>query len=243
MIRRLLLTLTVVVGCSSEATNDPQPAQTACDPPALRLPDGACIRPGIPENGCGGGVEHDGAYGCVPVLRAGSCPPGQLAVPGEESCRGVMECADGTWGSLPIDADTVHVDASDTAADADGMVDRPWPTVAQAIAKAPTGGLVAVAAGQYPASLTIAGAPLRLWGVCPGRVSLVGTDDGATLTIGAGADGTEVGGLALTGPGRGLLLGGAANVVVDRVRIHDNLDRGISAVPRRSRPDPPRICA
>lgn len=223
----LVLLLVLVAGCGGETSKASDPP-TSCASPSLSLPNGECIRPGIDGDGCGQGFDHDGEYGCDPVLAGDGCPAGQMAVPGDASCRAVMPCGAGSWGDLPIDAETVHVDATYAAPDADGTIDRPWPSIAQAIADAPAGGLVAVAAGHYVASLSIEGKPVRLWGVCPDEVTVTGTDADATITIGDGAHGTEIGGLSLTGPGRGLKLAGSTDVVVDRARIHDNADRGIS---------------
>ncbi|MBW2524570.1 MAG: right-handed parallel beta-helix repeat-containing protein [Deltaproteobacteria bacterium] len=155
-----------------------------------------------------------------------------MALPGEEACRPVIDCGSGRWGTLPRDASTVHVDAGYGGSDGDGSEAKPFPTIAQAVAAAAPGVLVAVAAGLYPESIAV-DKPVRLWGVCPDQVTVEGTGaapgcPSATACIVEGADGTEIGGLALTGAGAGIALSGVVDVVVDRVRVHANLGRGVN---------------
>src|SRR5688500_3319756 len=52
-------------------------------------PGGGCVPAGVPPGGCEPGFEHDGDGGCTPVLPAGDCPSGQMALPGETRCREV----------------------------------------------------------------------------------------------------------------------------------------------------------
>src|SRR5262245_46751914 len=104
------------MGCSSaqnETTPEPPPGPppvTCADALALDLPDGTCFRPGVPPDGCAEGFVHDGEYGCESILPTEPCPPGLMAVPGEETCRTVMSCGAGRWGDIPIDSTTVYVD-------------------------------------------------------------------------------------------------------------------------------------
>jgi hypothetical protein len=121
-----------------------------------------------------------------------------------------------------IDASTVHVDAAAPAAGADGTAARPFPTVAAALAVAPGGALVAVAAGDY-AGAPVLDRPVRLAGRCSARVTLRGivTRDATApaVTIQAGAAGSAVRGVTLTGPGVGLRVAGARQVLVEAVEI------------------------
>ncbi|MBW2459571.1 MAG: hypothetical protein JRI68_34070, partial [Deltaproteobacteria bacterium] len=223
-------------GCSSEETEPAAPQPAACpDEHELALPDGSCIRPGVPLDGCAEGFVHDGAYGCEPILPAETCPAGLMAVPGEDSCRAVMDCGQGPWGDLPVDGSTQYVDGSYGGGDADGSEARPWPTIGQAVTAAAPGALIAVAAGSYGEELLIQGKAVRLWGRCPEQVVIEATGQAlapcppTAVCILDGADGSEVGGLAIRGPGIGILLSGSENVLVDRVRVHDNATRGIDA--------------
>ncbi|RLB59493.1 MAG: hypothetical protein DRI90_15325 [Deltaproteobacteria bacterium] len=234
--RVLVALLVLSSGCGGEES-EPTPTQLlpTCAEHELALPGGSCIRPGVPLDGCGEGFVHDGVYGCEPILPAEPCPPGLMAVPGEDSCRDVMECGSGTWGDLPVDGTTQYVDGSYAGGDGDGSEAKPWPTVGQAVAAAAPGALIAVAAGSYSEDVLIQHKPVRLWGRCPEQVAIeatgqsVGPCPPTALCILDGADGTEVGGIAIRGAGIGILLSGSENVLVDRVRLHDNATRGIDA--------------
>ncbi len=211
--------------------------QPTCGEHEVALPDGSCIRPGVPLDGCAAGFEHDGAYGCNPILPADPCPPGLMAVPGEVACRPVMECGTGRWGDLPVDEATTYVDGSYAGGDSDGSESKPWPTIGEAVTAAAPDAFIAVAEGVYVESVRITGKPLRLWGVCPDRVVVEAAAGPSSticpgwmaLCIGTGADGTEVGGLALRGPGVGVLTSDATNVLLDRLRLHDNVAKGLHA--------------
>ncbi len=224
------------VGCGGEQreATPPQPV-VVCAEQELALPDGSCIRPGVPPDSCGDEFVHDGAHGCEPILPAEPCPPGLMAVPGEDSCHSVMECSAGKWGALPVDETTQYVDGSYGGGDGDGTEARPWPTISEAVAGASPGDLIAVAAGVYGGGVLIQGKPVRLWGVCPESVTIeatgadVGSCPPSALCILDGADGTEVGGIAFRGAGLGILLRGSEDVLIDRAHVHDNAHYGIAA--------------
>lgn len=207
----------------------PSDAGGCCAAGTLALDDGSCQPAGVPPSGCGEGFAHDGDAGCEPMLPNEPCPPGQMAVPGDAICRPVMECAPGPWGDIPIASDTQHVDGSFTGDDADGSAAKPWRSITAAVAAAASGAIVAIAEGSYLEDVVVAGKSLRLWGVCPGKVEIVGTGgELATVFIRAFASGTEVRGLAIRGPTVGLLVSGSEGVVVDGLWIHDAAGRGIN---------------
>ncbi|HZO15530.1 MAG TPA: hypothetical protein VFB62_19795, partial [Polyangiaceae bacterium] len=193
------------------------------------MPDGSCIRPGIGPDECGAGFAHDGEYGCAPVLPAEPCAPGLMAVPGDAACRPVMPCGAGTWGDIPIDATTVYVDQSYVGADSDGSATKPWARIGDAISGAAPGALIAIAQGSYVGDLRISGKLLRLWGVCPEKVEVVGDiEGGAAVGILNLAEGTEVHGIALRGPSFGVVVTGSREVVLDRLWVHHTGSRGIA---------------
>ncbi|MBI4703322.1 MAG: DUF1565 domain-containing protein [Deltaproteobacteria bacterium] len=211
---------------------EPGVQDNGCPAGTLGLEDGTCQPAGIPPEMCAAGFEPDGKQGCEPVLPAEPCPKGQMAVPGEANCRPVMPCAPGKWGDLPVDETTEHVDGSYAGGDSDGSAEKPWKTIGEALKAAAPGALVAVAAGIYAEDVFIkaepVAKPVRLWGVCPDKVAIVGSkSDLAAVYIREGASGSEVGGLAITGGADGLFLSGSEDVVVDRVWVHDTADRGI----------------
>ncbi|MBW2454760.1 MAG: right-handed parallel beta-helix repeat-containing protein [Deltaproteobacteria bacterium] len=229
----LIALLALPTACGGEESQAAPHQPPPCDEHELGLPDGSCIRPGVPPDGCGEGFVHDGEYGCEPLLPAEPCPAGLMAVPGDETCRSIMECGDGKWGDLPVDDTTLYVDGSYAGGDGNGSESQPWATIGAALATAAPGRLIVVAAGSYNESLRIEDKAVRLWGRCPEQVAIeatgqsVGPCPPTALCILGGADGTEVGGLALRGPGQGIVLTGSEGVLVDRVRVHDNGSRGI----------------
>jgi len=207
---------------------EPGVQDDGCPAGTLGLGDGSCQPAGIPPESCAAGFEPNGDL-CEPILPPGPCPLGLMAVPGETQCRPVMPCGAGPWGDLPVDGTTSYVDGFYAGGDSDGSAARPWTTIGDAVATASPGALVAVAEGSYVENVIISHKAVRLWGVCPERVALVGTGfQLAALFVTSGADGTEIGGIAITGAGAGLLLSGVEHVAVHQVWIHDTGNRGIN---------------
>lgn len=202
---------------------------TGCEPG--ERPDGDdCLPAGIPPEQCAEGFEPDGAQSCVPIMPAGGCPPGEMAIPGETECRLVAPCPAGPWPDGPLDGTTQYVDQSYQGGGSDGTEQAPWLTIADAWAAAAPGAIIAVTDGTYVEDVTIQSKPIRLWGRCPGAVTLSGSAAAlATVFIRAGADGTELRDLAITGDTIGVGLSGSVDVLLDRVWIHDTPDRGILA--------------
>jgi hypothetical protein len=200
-----------------------------CPAGELGLGNGACRPAGIPAELCGEGFVHDGDAGCDPVLPAEECPPEQMAIPGETTCRPVMDCGAGTWGDIPVDANTVFVDQSYAGGNSDGSMAQPYLTIAEALAAAPAGALVAVAAGTYAEDVVI-DEPVHLWGVCPDVVSVVGQGNSVGVIDIREASGTEVVGLGVTSDANvvAVLVAGAEDVVLDRLWVHDTSGRGIN---------------
>jgi len=175
-------------------------------------------------------LVHDEADGCDPILPADPCPAGQLALPGETACREVAPCGTGDYGAIPTDGTTQYVNAAYTGGSNDGTIDRPWTTVSDAYAAASAGAIVAIAAGSYPGSVNIHDKPVKLWGRCPSMVHLEGQDGvPSSAYILSGASGTEIHRLSITGPGAGLVITGAEQVLLEQVWIHDNETTGLQA--------------
>jgi hypothetical protein len=221
-----LVLVVVVAGCGDESeprveTQSPEP----CEDGAVPFDVAACVVAGVPPECCGEGFAPDGVRGCVAELPEAACPDGQMAIPGELACRPVKACAEGTWGDIPVDATTQHVDPSYAGGGEDGSSERPWTTLAEAVSAAAPGAIVALAAGSYPAGLDVVDRPVRVWGTCPTEVTLSGPGRDHTVVI-RGAAGTELRDVAITGAG-GVLVSGAEGVVLDRVWIHDTTDKGL----------------
>lgn len=235
-VRALLPLPALLLACASNDSPTPSLTSTAAcaDPIEFQLPDGTCVRPGIPVDGCAEGFVHDGAYGCEPILPPEPCPPGLIAVPGEDACRPVMHCGEGKWGDIAVESNTQYVDESYAGGDSDGSDARPWTTITAAYAAAAPGALVAIAAGIYHEDVVITGKRVRLHGVCPDEVAIEATGQldicgPAALCIAPGADDSEVSGIAFGGAGLGIVVSGAERVVVDRVHVRDAAHRGIDA--------------
>ncbi len=198
-----------------------------CSPGAIEGADGICHQAGIDPEDCPVGFEPiDSA--CLPVLPAETCPKGLMALAGETTCRAVAPCGAGTWGDIPVETNTEHVDPSYAGGGSDGSASTPWTTISAAIAAADSGAIVALAAGSYGA-VSLQGKALRLWGRCPEMVEIVGgANDTAAVFIREGADGSELRDLAITGSSIGLLLSGSLAVLADRVWIHDLGSRAVN---------------
>ncbi|MBW2455784.1 MAG: right-handed parallel beta-helix repeat-containing protein [Deltaproteobacteria bacterium] len=205
------------------AAGDPA---NGCAPGELVVDGGGCQAAGIPPEACPVGFEPTDSRGCSAILPAQPCPVGEMALPGETTCRPVAPCGTGPWGDIPLDGTTEHVDGSHNGM-SNGTASNPWKAIQEGIDAAAPGAIVAIAAGSYAEDLQVAGKAVRLWGKCPAETEVVGAS--AAVTITAGADGAEVRDLALTGSGVGIDLRGAEQVQIEGVWIHDTAGFGLDA--------------
>jgi hypothetical protein len=194
-----------------------------CDPGELLAEDGSCLAPGIGVDECSAGFEHEDAA-CSAILPASPCGPGTHALPGETQCHAVGSCGSGSWGDIPVDANTQYVDQSFGGA-SDGSAGAPWTSIQQGIATAADGAIVAVAAGSYPA-VTIDHA-VQLWGVCADDVAIAGGSQPA-VTVNAGLS-AHIEGVSLSGGDLGLALNSTSAVTARRLWIHDTGAPGLQA--------------
>ena len=218
-------------GCTDESTapgDDPPPADAGPLKCAVgeRLEDGACIAPGIPANRCAEGFESDGRSSCTPVLPPDPCPPGTMAIPGETRCREPMPCPEAEYGEAPEEASTMHVRA-DYSGPSDGSAAKPYTTIQDAVDAADDGAVVAIAAGTYAESVEVLANNVRLWGRCPAMTVIVGDSDPGVLVT--ASDASEIHDLSITGDYIGIGVAGGADLLVDRVWIHDTPLHGIAA--------------
>lgn len=210
------------------------PIEVDPDPPACMwaaAPDGTCLEVGVPAEACAQGFDPDGAGGCRAVLPFEKCPSGQMAVPGEPTCRPVAPCGDEPYGGIPVGADTEHVDASYAGADSDGSAARPWTTIADAIDAAAPTAVVAIAAGTYSEHLWSGGKSVRIWGRCPDLVVIEGpTLSAPTVQLTEGGA-PELHGVSVRGGTIGVFASGVDKAVVEHVRVSDGA-YGIGASPQ-----------
>lgn len=196
-------------------------------PPGETNNGGTCVPAGegagIDPSQCAQGFVSDGEQGCTPVLPTAPCPAGQMAIMGETTCRPVAGCGNGTWGDIPTDATTEHVDQSYTGGGNDGSATSPWTSIQAAIDAAASGAIVAVAAGSYGELIYTNALPVRVWGRCPEMVEVISLDIGGV--------GSEAHGLALISPADdGVhVLGG--DVLLEQIWVHDTFDTGVLVYP------------
>lgn len=150
-----------------------------------------------------------------------------MAVPGETTCREVAPCGSGRWGTIPVEPSTQYVDGAYAGLDSDGTAERPWTTIQAAVEAADESAIVAIAAGQYAELVDINGKPVRLWGVCPAKVEIVGDADNPAVVVRNGADGAELHDVAITGAHLGVGILNALDVHIDRLWIHDTGSMGL----------------
>ena len=198
-------------------------------PPGQTLSDGDCLAAGIPPDACGDGFEHDGAFGCQPILPARDCDPGMIAIPGDAVCRPLVDCGEGRWGNIPVDETTAYVDAS-YEGESNGSEDQPWTSINYAINFAEAGSIIAVAAGSYPEPVIFgANGPFddptkhaKVWGRCP---SMVEIDAGGLYfaSLGAlnGGAGSEFHNVSVIGDDTGVAIYNSGDVLLSGVWIHD----------------------
>jgi hypothetical protein len=207
------------------------PPDMPCPPGELLLADGiTCQKAGVPPSACGVGFLPDGKDGCEPILPADPCPEGQMAIPGDTACHEVAPCGSGTWGDIPVEANTQFVDKAYAGGSSDGTQAKPWTTIQQGINKAAKGAIVAVAAGSYPEDVLIQSKPVRLWGRCPAMVEVVGTgvELAAIQVLNKVADGAEIHSVAVTGTKVGIAMSGASGVRIEGVWTHGTGNYGLA---------------
>lgn len=212
-------------GSTTTTTGAAGGGPTGCAAGTVEQPDGSCRPAGV--RACAEGFVADGP-GCNAILPAAACPPGQIAVPGDASCRAIMDCGADPFGTIPDEPTTQYVDGSYAGTDSDGSKAKPWTSIQAGVDAAESGALVAVAAGTYAEDIGITKV-VRVWGRCPDMVEVVatGAQVGGVLVTKL-ASGSEIGGLAIRGSSYGVVTSGSQDVVFDRLWIHDTTKKGVS---------------
>lgn len=202
------------------------PRLDRCGPDAVPRLGGGCDVIGVPKDGCAEGFVHDGAGGCAPVLPPEPCAAGKIAVPGDTVCRELSACGDGPFGAIATESDTLFVDGSVTTS-GDGSRTAPLKTINEALAKVrgTTRPIVAVAAGTYLEDLVL-DLPVRLRGRCAAMVEVRGTD--STYSAVEVHTDVELRGVAITGPGPGVVVTKDAKATIEDVWVHGTARWGIT---------------
>jgi hypothetical protein len=146
-----------------------------------------------------------------------------MAVPGDAACRPVADCGSDPYGGAPDLPTTEYVNQATSCAATDtdcGSREKPWPTIQAALTVAAADATVAIAEGTYPEEVIVR-RRMTLWGRCPELVTIEGQiAESVALAIYA-ANGARVRGIAVTGPGVGVLVSISSDVTLEQMWIHD----------------------
>ena len=203
-----------------------------CAPGSTAKGHGECQSAGVPPGACAKGFKADGADGCTPILPAAACPDGSMAVPGDTACRAVMPCGAAPWGDIPVEKGTQYVDGS-FAGTSDGSATAPWKKVQDAIDAAADGGQIAITDGTYKEDLEVLYKSVRMWGRCPSKVTLSGSVRARTWRALPWSSATPTRVKCTASASRGLAHGvvvqDSANVLLDKLWVHDLGWTGVEA--------------
>lgn len=248
-----------LAACSAESSDGAKATSPGDAPPAVAESpcadgfavdaDGACVETAAPATCPGGTRPRVGAASCEPVGWTSACPAGTSrdasgfgcsdpAPPA--ACTGATREAYGEASCVPVGdcsaafppAGAIVVDASL----AEGQIDATHVrTIAEGVAAAGSGATVAVAAGVYEESVTLA-KPVTLVGRCAANVELRSPAEGTKPGIDVRATGVTVRGLTLTGHLEGIAVQAAGAATIEGVVVRDArfaglyVERGRAAV-------------
>jgi hypothetical protein len=164
---------------------------------------------------------------CAPPPLPTNCATGTMAVLGEATCQPIgAACPSGDFPvGLPAGATVIYVKAGGNGGN--GSMSSPYGDLANALGRAPTGAIIAIAKGTY----TLLSAELNpskavtLWGACAAQTKLVSSPSGvlgiySAITVTAKN-------LTLTGDGIGVSLLYGGGVILDGVVLSSLLYFGI----------------
>jgi hypothetical protein len=176
-----------------------------CGP--AQLPDprtaGSCIDTGVPWL-CPAGFASSGAVD--PASGLAGCSP--IA----------SDCGSDPFGGVAEGPGVVFVAAGAGAAGL-GSRDKPYATISAALAAAPAGGTVAIAAGDYGESISLE-KPVQLVGRCASMVRIHGLADKATIkVIGAAGSASTIRGVHVDEAPQGIFLDAPRKLTLQRVWV------------------------
>jgi hypothetical protein len=160
------------------------------------------------------------------VCDEGEIPDGDVCVP--------EACGTGTWGDIAGDDSTIYVDLAATEG-GDGSAEAPFASITEALEEAPTGALIAVAAGRYVENLSadssVSG--LHLAGRCRELVVLdasAGSSDTPGLRLELSAGSATISGLTIRDANYAGLIVTSGEVTLRRVSVIGNAYSGMGVV-------------
>jgi len=125
-------------------------------------------------------------------------------------------CGPEGYPDVGSETDVIYVNGPCNSIDPDGSVERPFPSVVQALAVASPDAVIAVADGVYKESVEIS-KPVTLLGSGPVSCVLVSPGEEPVVKI-LDVQGVSVGGFAVeAGPGMGVMISGATDVSVEDI--------------------------
>ncbi len=200
----------------------PEPGDPEGPPAEDWLPDAVrqCIDGGAPQ--------ADGTCG---VNTQADCGVGSAAVPGGR-CTRTSECPVGMYpepGAEAVGAALVHVRAESSVADADGSVERPFASIAEALRRAGDDGWVLVAQGAYNETVQLgAGARAHILGACATRVTLRDASGASpVIALQNASTSLDLRGITVTGGRYGVDVSEGATLRADGVAFTLNRDANV----------------
>jgi hypothetical protein len=149
-----------------------------------------------------GWTESMGADGgpsvCEPWLGAVDCGPQEARFPGEPGCAPIGRACPTRRFAADIPSGALHVDP-DAPAGGDGTVSSPFTTIAEALAAASDGDVIALSVGAHapPGAIDVA---VEIRGACVGQTRIAcDPPDTTTVAVQIRASGTTIRDLHLTG--------------------------------------------
>ncbi|MCZ7681299.1 MAG: hypothetical protein M5U28_21930 [Sandaracinaceae bacterium] len=210
----------------ADAGSDAGPGTDAAPPADPIAPDIPWLGDGVPPiappslTPCPEGwreVREEGEPArCDPYPEGGArdCPDGEAHFPGEPGCAPISgPCAADGWPAASTEP-TLHVRAG-APAGGDGTRAAPLATIAEALARASDGHVIAIAIGTYDEVLDVA-SNVTLRGACADGTRIEASATSATdATIDVTAPGARIEALTVAGSARGAIsVGGAGTVAL-----------------------------
>ncbi|WP_437899766.1 DUF1565 domain-containing protein [Sorangium sp. So ce124] len=202
-----------------------RPTLAKCSPGTIPKHDEGCIEVGIP--GCAAEFVEGGA--CHPTMA--KCPEGTFAVPqkGCVSIDGPDGCGSMPWGEIVEAPGDLHVDPGYEGGDGDGSRERPFTTLAEALASVRADGRVVLAEGEYDEPIEIT-KPIEIVGRCASRVVLRGEQSDPSGNVSAiwihDVERAGVSGVSVLSSSIGMLIQAAAVSVRD-IRVTGESGNGL----------------
>ncbi len=203
----------------------PPAALTIAEPTAPAPPDFIACEDGLFA------VLRSGVETCAPYPDQGAreCPSLQAHFPGDEGCTPIVgACSAERFPTIAASETALYVDP-DATSGGDGTRARPFARLAEAIAMARRGTIIALSKGEHEAGVELpAGVTLR--GACEETVVTAPPGDTFESVLGALAD-ARVERLRIARSDRvGVLVQGArSEIELDHVLIEETLDAGMVA--------------